>query len=189
MNNAPKTAGINKTRQVLAAAFSTPDGGSRAAGAVMGAFPDRIANAAVLYVQPDGTPKFGQLKDWGAGRGALLGGLIGIIGGPLGILAGSGIGAAAARLRDAGFKDDQLHQLGNSLGLNSSAVVFEMAIDAIPEAHNLLNSLAARQIVTQAIDSSVADLFSGQPTAGTEPDPAAEPAMTTPLTGTVLLPR
>src|SRR5437773_6812506 len=93
-------------RQILAAAFGTPDGGSRGAGAVGGAFPDKIGNTAVLHVKPDGTAKFVESKDWGAGRGALLGGVIGIIGGPVGVLAGGGIGALAAKLRDSGFKND-----------------------------------------------------------------------------------
>lgn len=71
-------AGVPVTRQILAAAFSTPDGGSRAAAAVAGAHPERIGNAAVLYVKPDGTPKFAELNDWGGGRGALVGGLAGL---------------------------------------------------------------------------------------------------------------
>ena len=40
----------------------------------------------------------------GAGRGALLGG---IIGGPLGVIAGGTIGGLASKLRDSGFKNDQ----------------------------------------------------------------------------------
>lgn len=170
MNTRTDTTG---RRQILAAAFSTPDGGSRAAAAVGGAFPDKLGNAAVLYVSPYGTPKFVELRDWGAGRGALLGGLIGIIGGPLGVLAGSGIGALAAKLRDVGFNDHQLRQLGNSLENNSSAVVLEIAEDAIPSARQLLSTLEAREIVTEPLTSSVANLFSGQPTPATEPDPDA----------------
>ena len=66
-------------RKILAASFTTPDGGSRAAGALGGSMRDRIGNTAVLFVRPDGKAKFIESKDWGAGRGALLGGAIGII--------------------------------------------------------------------------------------------------------------
>ena len=112
-----------ESRNIIAASFATPDGGSRAGGAIAGAFPDKVGNTAVLHVKPDGKPKFIESKDWGAGRGALLGGAIGIIGGPLGIVAGGSIGALAAKLRDSGFKNDQLEQLGRSLGPGNSAVV------------------------------------------------------------------
>ena len=66
-------------RKILAASFATPDGGSRGAGALGGAMRDKIGNTAVLYVRPDGKAKFVESKDWGAGRGALLGGAIGIL--------------------------------------------------------------------------------------------------------------
>ena len=75
-------------RKILAASFPTPEGGSRAGGAMAGALPEKIGNTAVLYVKPDGSAKFVESKDWGAGRGALLGGAIGLIGGPVGVVAG-----------------------------------------------------------------------------------------------------
>jgi uncharacterized membrane protein len=166
-HNAP-----SDSRQILAAAFSTPDGASRAVAAVAGAFPDKIGNAAVLYVPPSGTPRFVELRDWGSGRGALLGGLIGLVGGPLGVLAGSGIGALAAKLRDAGFKDHQLRRLGRTLAPNSSAVVLDVADDAIPSATKLLASLDAHEIVTEPLSAGVADLFSGVQAPDTDPVPA-----------------
>src|SRR5258708_26600769 len=105
-------------RKVLAASFTTPDGGSRAGGALGGAMPDKVGNTAVLFVKPDGKAKFVESKDWGAGRGALLGGAIGIIGGPLGGAAGASIGALTSKLRDSGFQNDPLGQLGQTLAPN-----------------------------------------------------------------------
>jgi uncharacterized membrane protein len=157
-------------RKILAASFPTPDGGTRAAGAIGGALPDKIGNTAVLHVKPNGKAKFIESKDWGAGRGALLGGVIGIIGGPIGILAGGSIGALTSKLRDSGFKNDQLEALGKSLGPNSSAVVVEIAADAIDTARNLLEPLQPREVVEEDVDSSVAALFEG------EQAPAPEPA-------------
>lgn len=155
-------------RKILAASFATPDGGSRGAGTVGGAFPGQVGNAAVLHVKPDGEVKFVESKDWGAGRGALLGGVIGIIGGPLGMIAGGSIGALTSKLRDSGFKNDQLEQLGTSLGPNGSAVVLEIAADAVPTATTLLETLGAKEVVVEDVDSSVADLFDGDETPAPE---------------------
>jgi uncharacterized membrane protein len=163
-------------REILAATFATSDGGSRAAGAIGGALPDKIGNTAVLYVKPDGKAKFVESKDWGAGRGALLGGAIGILGGPLGILAGGSIGALAAKLRDSGFKNDQLEQLGNSLGPDSSAVVVEIGADAVDTAKRLLDALEAKEVVVVDVDTSVATLFDDEAEPSPEPEPAAVPA-------------
>ena len=164
-------------RRILAASFSTTDGGTRGAGAVGGAFPDRVGNAAVLIVREDGQVKFVESKDWGAGRGALMGGVIGILGGPLGILAGGGIGALAAKLRDSGFKNDQLEALGTSMAPGSSATVLEIASDTVDTAKQLLTVLGARQMVVEPLDSNVDDLFAGDaaPAPETEIASAARP--------------
>jgi uncharacterized membrane protein len=160
----------DSNRRILAASFPTPDGGSRGAASVGGAFPDKIGNTAVLTVKADGKVKFIESKDWGAGRGALLGGAIGIIGGPLGILAGGSIGAMAAKLRDSGFKNDQLEQLGNSLKPGGSATVIEIAVDAVPKAQEILKVLGAGEMVVEAIDSDVDDLFKGEAAPAAEED-------------------
>src|SRR6266699_2741358 len=158
---------------ILAATFPTPDGGSRAAGAIGGALPDKVGNTAVLFVKPDGKAKFVESRDWGAGRGALLGGAIGIIGGPIGILAGGSIGALVSKLRDSGFKNDQLEQLGKSLQPNTSAIVVEIAGDAIDTAKQVLTPLGAENFVVEDLDESVASLFAQDAEPETEPEPAA----------------
>jgi Protein of unknown function (DUF1269) len=162
-------------RKILAASFATIDGGSRGGGSIGGAYPDKVGNVAVLVVKPDGKAKFVESKDWGAGRGALLGGAIGIIGGPLGIVAGGGIGALAAKLRDSGFKNDQLEQLGKSLSPNGSAVVLEIASDVVPTAEQLLKTLGAQEVVVEDVDTSVAGLFTDEEAPAPEPEPDATP--------------
>jgi uncharacterized protein DUF1269 len=163
-------------RKILAASFPTIDGGSRGGGSIGGAYPDKVGNVAVLAVKPDGKAKFVESKDWGAGRGALLGGAIGIIGGPLGIVAGGGIGALAAKLRDSGFKNDQLEQLGKSLSPNGSAVVLEIAPDVVPTAEQLLKTLGAQEVVVQDVDADVAGLFADDQEPTPEPEPEASPS-------------
>jgi hypothetical protein len=162
-------------RKILAATFETIDGGSRGGGSVGGAYPDKVGNVAVLVVRPDGKPKFVESKDWGAGRGALLGGAIGIIGGPLGMIAGGSIGALTSKLRDSGFKNDQLEQLGKSLSPNGSAVVLEIASDTVPTAEQLLKTLGAKEVVVVDVDTNVADLFADEAPPTPEPEPAATP--------------
>ena len=163
-------------RKIVAASFPTSEGASRGGGAVGGAFPDKVGNVAVLHVKPDGKAKFVESKDWGAGRGALLGGIIGIIGGPIGIVAGGGIGALASKLRDSGFKNDQLEQLGKSLTPNSSAVVLEIAPDAVPTAEQLLKTLDAKEVIVADVDTNVADILADEAAPTPEPEPAATPS-------------
>ena len=162
-------------RKIVAASFTTADGGSRGGGSVGGAFPDKVGNIAVLHVNPDGKAKFVESKDWGAGRGALLGGAIGILGGPIGIVAGGSIGALAAKLRDSGFKNDQLETLGKSLGPGSSAVVLEIAGDAVETARQLLKTLGAQEVVVEDLDANVAALFADEEEPTPEPETAATP--------------
>src|SRR5207248_1707219 len=111
----------------------------------------------------------------------LLGGAIGIIGGPLGILAGGSIGALAAKLRDSGFPDNELEALGKTLAPGGSAVVVELAADAVPTAQGVLGALGADHVVVVALDTSVAALFDREQEPEPEPDPAAQ--ITTPEPG------
>ncbi|WP_426624906.1 DUF1269 domain-containing protein [Leifsonia sp. McL0607] len=145
--------------QILAASFSVPNGASRAADAVSAAFGKKqLGNTAVLTVRPDGAVKFTETKDWGAGKGALVGGAIGLLAGNRPFV-GAAVGALASKLRDSGFKDEELRQLGESLAPNESAIVFEITVDALQEAAAILASLNAKATVTAPIDSSVAGLF------------------------------
>lgn len=158
-----------QNRSIFAASFPSIEGGSRAGGAIAGAFPDKVGNVAVLHVKSDGTPKFVESKDWGAGRGALLGGAIGILAGPIGIIAGGGIGALAAKLHDSGFKDDQLEQLGRTLGPGHSAVVVEIAADAVDTAKGIAAALGSAQSIVAELEAGVADLFSADEAPTPEP--------------------
>jgi len=86
--------------------------------------------------------------------------------------------ALAAKLRDSGFENDQLEQLGKSLTPNSSAAVLELAGDAVPTAEQLLKALGSQDVVAVPVDSNVADLFSGEQAPEPEPDPEAVPSST-----------
>jgi hypothetical protein len=96
-----------------------------------------------------------------------------LLGGPIGIVAGGSIGALVSKLRDSGFKNDQLEQLGKSLQPNTSAVVVEIAGDAIDTAKEVLEPLGAEDFVVEDLDESVASLFTQDAEPETEPEPAA----------------
>jgi len=103
-----------------------------------------------------------------------VGGAIGILAGPLAIVAGAGIGALAAKLHDSGFNDGQLEALGRTLGPGHSAVICELATDAVETAKALAAALGSTQSVEVALESSVADLFADDEAPVPETAPAAE---------------
>ena len=89
-----------------------------------------IQNAAVLRRDPENKLHIREKKDWGGGKGAaagaVVGAIIGAVAGPGAILVGAAgaiIGGLAAKLRDSGFKDDRLKELGASLTPGTSALV------------------------------------------------------------------
>lgn len=86
--------------------------------------------AAVISQGADGDVHYSETDDMttgkGAGWGALVGGVIGILGGPAGIAAGAGAGALIGGIAahgDAGFADESLKQLGSALNPATSAVI------------------------------------------------------------------
>ena len=89
-----------------------------------------IEDAAMVAKDSDGKISLRQTRDVMPGQGAASGGwvgaLVGIIGGPLGMLAGGALGAAAgglfAKLRDVGIDDEHMKQMGEQLDRNSGAL-------------------------------------------------------------------
>ena len=118
--------------QIVAAAFTSPDGAAqalkslkeaKAAGLVA------IDNVAILTKDADGKLDIEEPTDWGGGKGAVVGGVtgatIGLLAGPVGWAIGLGalVGGLAAKLRDSGFSDARLRKLGESLKPGTSAIV------------------------------------------------------------------
>jgi uncharacterized membrane protein len=89
-----------------------------------------LIDAAVLVKNPDGKLKIDELKELttgkGARRGAIIGGIFGVIF-PPSLLASAAIGAAAGgvlgRLRDEGMKNEDLKAIGEDLPSGHSAIV------------------------------------------------------------------
>jgi uncharacterized membrane protein len=86
-------------------------------------------DAAVVQQDAKGKVHYHETGDMstgkGAGIGALVGGVLGILGGPAGIALGAGVGAAAggvAAHRDSGFRDESLETVGVALKPSTSAL-------------------------------------------------------------------
>jgi len=117
---------------MMVAAFPNEDAGDQALKALKDAKKQQqiyYEDAAVIRQDADGGVTYHETGDMttgkGAGIGALVGGVIGILGGPAGIVIGAGAGAivgGAAAHGDAGFDDDSLETLGVALKPGTSAV-------------------------------------------------------------------
>ena len=118
--------------QVIVAAFNDLNGASQALTSLKEAKKERlieIEDAAVLTKDADGKVKIKETADMRAGKGATIGaiagGVVGLLAGPVGwaALGGGVIGGLAAKLHDGGFPDDRLRQLAEGLTPDSSALV------------------------------------------------------------------
>jgi uncharacterized membrane protein len=89
-----------------------------------------LIDAAVIVHTADGKVKFDETADpsgkkW-AKRGAIAGGVVGLIFPPSIIVSaavGGGAGGLWGKVRDKGFKDEDLKEIGNSLPPGSSAII------------------------------------------------------------------
>lgn len=117
---------------ILVAAFPAEEAGDQALKALKQAKKNRevyFEDAAVIRQDAEGGVHYHETGDMstgkGAGIGAIVGGVIGILGGPAGIVIGAGAGAivgGVAAHGDAGFDDQGLEQLGVALKPGTSAV-------------------------------------------------------------------
>ena len=120
--------------QVIVAAFQDEDSAKEAYKELKEAKKEHlisIENAAVIRMDENGKLHIKEAHDMGGGKGAgigaLVGGAIGLLGGPVGVVAGGALGALvgglAAGLHDAGFSDDRLKEIGDSLQPGTSAII------------------------------------------------------------------
>ncbi len=121
------------TLEVFVATYDTEDGAAAAAKDFRAAERDGaidLIDAAVIVHTADGKVKFDESADpsgkkW-AKRGAIAGGVVGLIFPPSIIVSaavGGGAGGVWGKIRDKGFKDDDLKEIGNSLPPGSSAII------------------------------------------------------------------
>jgi uncharacterized membrane protein len=152
------------TVEVFVATYGTEGGAAEAANDFKAAQRDGaidLIDAAVVVHTADGKVKIDETADpsgkkW-AKRGAIAGGVVGLIFPPSIILSaavGGGAGGVWGKIRDKGFKDDDLKEIGNSLPPGSSAII-AVAEDRMVE--QLERSLAGyRKIAKHAVSAEAA---------------------------------
>src|SRR4051812_14431040 len=119
-----------------------------------------LIDAAVVVHDAEGKVTFEETADpsgkkW-AKRGAIAGGVVGLIF-PPSIIAGAVVGGAGGgvwgKIRDKGFKDDELKKVGEGLPPGSSAII-AIAEDKVVE--QLVNGLQGYQALSQHVMNSEA---------------------------------
>lgn len=120
-----------------------------------------IKDAAVLRRDARDRLHIKETGDMGGGKGATLGavagGVIGLLAGPV-ILAGAAgalIGGLAAKLRDSGFSNERLNQLGQALKPGTSAIVAVIEHTWVDKVRQELEKTAA-DVMTQEISADIA---------------------------------
>ena len=159
---------MGETQQIagvgfLVAAFTDVNGGESALKSLKEAKKQKqvyFDDAAVIRQDEDGDVHYRETGDMttgkGAGIGALVGGVIGILGGPAGIVLGAGAGALVGggiAHGDAGFDDDSLEQIGVALRPGTSAIV--------ATTNKYFVEMVNRQVPEEDLRAVIADLSAG----------------------------
>jgi len=157
MTQAPPT-------QVILAAFKDENGADLALEQLKAAKKEHliaVPNVAVLRKDKQGKLHVKEPTDMGAGRGAaiggVLGGLTGLVFGPVGLalVGGAAVGGIIARLHDSGFKDDRLRQLGENLQPGTSAILAVIEHIWVTELEAELQKAGA-DVVTEQLGADIA---------------------------------
>jgi uncharacterized membrane protein len=151
---------------ILVAAFTDEEAGEEALKALKKARSQRqvyFEDAAVIRQDADGEVHYHETGDVttgkGVGVGAIVGGVIGILGGPAGIALGAGAGALLGGLAskgDAGFDDKSMEQLGVALRPGTSAVML-VTSDAFLRAVQEQTEEAERRASVASLGYGIAD--------------------------------
>ena len=111
-------------------------------------------DAAIIRKDEKGQYHYDETKDMstpkGAGIGAVVGGLIGLPGGPAGVVLGAGLGAAIggfAANTDSGISDERLEDVGHALQSGNSALIIVSRHDYL----QAMQEYAADEYTTRAL--------------------------------------
>jgi uncharacterized membrane protein len=159
-----------KTLKLIVATFEDEDDASRALATIVpGLGVENIDQGAVVSRDDEGKVRFAETHDATTGQAALAGAGVGAFAGLLGILftpvallgmpIGAGVGALIGKLRDSGFDDDDLKELGRDLEAGKSALVATVEVDDIEKAKRLLNEVGASRLVVKEIQAELADVL------------------------------
>ena len=155
--------------QVIVAAFQNEEGAEDAFKKLKDAKKEHVIdidNAAILRRDEDGKLHVKEVRDMSGGKGAAIGGVAGavagLLAGPVVLAAGAGalIGGLAAKLRDSGFRDERLKQLGEALTPGTSALVAVIEHTWVRDVEKLLADYGAN-VMTETIKADIAQQLEG----------------------------
>jgi uncharacterized membrane protein len=119
-----------------------------------------IREAAVIRRDEKNKLHIKEPKDWGSGKGAVVGGLVG---GFIGLLAvgligvtGAVVGGLTAKLRDSGIPDERLKYIGDALPPGSSALIAVIEHRWVKDLENQLSEAGA-EVMTETISADIAE--------------------------------
>ena len=147
--------------QVVAAFFGYEDGAKFSLEMLQeSGLKKALGDKAILSMDYNGKVSIKEYGDMGGGKGAVIGGAIGLllpgIGTIIGTAGGALIGGLAAKLHDAGFPNDQLKALGDQLKPNSSLLLAVVDSDQVEEVAGKLRS-ANGHVVTEGLSEDAID--------------------------------
>jgi uncharacterized membrane protein len=149
---------------VVVAAFPTEQGAKDTLRDLDQAKKDGLINikdAAVLRKDDQSKLHISETADKGFGRGAMIGGVagaaVGLLAGPVGwgLLGGAAVGGLAAKLRDGGFQDQRLRQIGEGLRPDSSAIVAVIEHTWVRDVERMMVERGA-DLATEQVASEIA---------------------------------
>lgn len=132
----------------------------------------------MLKRDTDNKLRISESADKGFGRGALIGGVagaaVGVLAGPIGwaALGGAAVGGLAAKLRDGGFRDERLREIGESVKPGNSALIAVVEEIWVKDAEKILEEKAA-DIVTNQVAADIAMQLDMQATSSQQDSKAA----------------
>jgi uncharacterized membrane protein len=183
----------NVSSQVIVAAFNDQEGAGRMLESLKQAKKENqlgFEEVAVVVSEADGKVKIKDTAETSTGKGAkigaVVGGVAGILAGPIGwaALGGAAVGGLVAKVHDGGFKDDNLRTLGDALTPGTSALIVVTDQSWVFELSNFLKAEGAKTVNSALRDDIAQQIESGQNPAYTlldsgqmaEAAPADQPA-------------
>ena len=140
--------------QIIVANFDSKDGAKEALKAVKHEKIKR-GDVAILSKNEKGKIKVKETADWGGGKGAVAGAVVGSFIPVVGTLAGAVIGGVAAKLRDGGFPNDKLKDMAESLEPDHSMYVMLTDSDSVEAVESILAE-AGGQLVSHPVSAELA---------------------------------
>jgi uncharacterized membrane protein len=139
--------------QIIVANFDTEDGAKEALKAVKDEKIKR-GDVAILSKNEKGKIHVKETNDWGGGKGAVAGAVVGSFIPVVGTIAGAVIGGVAAKLRDGGFPNDKLKEMAESLESDHSMYVMLTDAGSVAAVEGILTG-AGGQLVSHPVSADL----------------------------------